>query len=223
MSAGWSAQAQADAKLREAQPTGLFARIKAALGLSAAPSAAAQAEAARWAAGAEGERRTADLVHPLAEEGWFGLFDRHIPDLDSANADIVLVSPSGEVVVIDAKLWHRRAEVRAVNGRLFHGETDYGDALRSVLVETSRIERSLHEVLSRRSGSRALRVTPLIAMHNAPVAGGGFTLDGVQIVPADQLRALLRKMAGRPDPVWAAYVAGLAEQLLPRYAEGGPQ
>ncbi|MFF6642291.1 hypothetical protein ACFY83_34355 [Streptomyces althioticus] len=39
-------------------------------------------------------------------------------------------------------------------------------------------------------------------MHNAPVAGDDFTLDGLPIVPAEDL------------------VAAIASEVLPRYEEG---
>lgn len=220
MSAGRSAEERADAVLRAARPTGLFARLKAALGFPAAIPAEAVTLARNSRAGAEGERRTAALVRPLADEGWFGLFDRSIPGMHSANVDIFLVAPSGDVVPVDAKLWHRNDEVCEVNGRLFHGEKDYGSVIGSVRFETSRMTESLRNALRRRGHTRPVSVTPLIAMHNAPVAGGGFTLDGVRIVPAEDLVAVLRKMAGRPDPWWAGTVATVASQVLPRYEEG---
>ncbi|QKV98157.1 NERD domain-containing protein (plasmid) [Streptomyces sp. NA02950] len=221
MSAGNSAQARADATLQAAQPTGLWARTRAYFGFGAEPSAEAVEEAANWEAGAEGERRTAELVRALAPEGWFGLFDRHIPGLDVANVDIALISPSGKVIPVDAKLWHRHAVVHAVKDQLAHGDKKYPRVISSVLFETSQIDQSLHNALARRGTDRTVEVTPLIAMHNAPVSGDGFTVKGVQVVPADRLLSVLREMAGPPDPEWAAYVAGVLEQLLPRYVEGG--
>ncbi|WP_333745563.1 nuclease-related domain-containing protein [Streptomyces sp. IBSBF 2950] len=221
MSAGNSAQARADATLKASQPTGLWARTRAYFGFGSKPSAEAVEEASKWEAGAEGERRTADLVRTLHPESWSGLFDRHIPGLHSANVDIALISPSGEVITIDAKLWHRNAVVCAVNGELHHGEKKYPRVISSVLFETSQIEKSLHDALARRGATRPVKVTPLIVMHNAPVSGDGFTVEGVQVVPAERLLSVLRKMAGTPDLEWAAYVAGVLEQLLPRYVEGG--
>jgi hypothetical protein len=221
MSAGNSAQARADAVLEDAAPTGWWARTRAYFGFAAEPSAEAVEEAAKWEAGAEGERRTAEQVRVLAPDGWYGLFDRIIPGLDVANVDFVLVAPSGEVIPIDAKLWHRHAVVCAVKGRLYHGQKPYPRVMRSVLLETSKIEDALDDALERGGATRTTKVTPLIAMQNAPVAGGGFTLDGVQVVPADRLLSVLRGMAGDPDPEWAAHVASVLEQLLPRYVEGG--
>ncbi|MFJ2752731.1 NERD domain-containing protein [Streptomyces sp. NPDC087297] len=220
-SAGKSAQDRAEQTLRAGRPTGPLARLKALVGIRTEPSAQAVAEAARWSAGAEGERRTAEQVSVLGEEGWYGLFDRHVPGLHSANADIVLVAPDGTVVTVDAKLWHRRAEVEAVDGRLFHGEKDYSGAIRSARLETDQIGRALRDVLRHRVGARMPEAVALIAVHNAPVAHGGFSLGGVRVVPAGDLLATLRNLTGRPDPELAATVARAAQELLPRYTQGG--
>ncbi|MEV1040390.1 nuclease-related domain-containing protein [Streptomyces sp. NPDC050204] len=227
MSAGQSAQEWADATLRAARPRGPVAWLKKLVGLGSGVPKEAVAQAAQRSAGAEGERRTAKLAGPLALEGWFGLYDRAIPGLHSANADIVLIAPDGTVVVVDAKLWHRRAEVRTDGSRLLHGKKDYSKALRSLHVETSQIREALWDALRDQGYGvtqiKRVSVTPLVAMHNAPVAGGGFTLDKIRVVPADQLVTVLRQLVGRPDTQWAERVAGLAAQLLPRYVEEADQ
>lgn len=221
MSAENSAQARADALRASQQPTRWWPRLKAQLGFPTQLSAEAAAEVANWDAGAEGERRTADLLRALGPEGWYGLFDRQVPEAELANNDFFLVAPSGRVFTVDAKLWSRDFEVHAVNGRLLHGEEDYGGrVIGSVLYETRQIEQALQKELGRQARGR-LPVTPLIAMHNAPVAGGGFTLDGVRVVPADRLLTVLRSLAGTPDPAWAETVAEAADRVLPRYVEEG--
>ncbi|MFD6541203.1 nuclease-related domain-containing protein [Streptomyces goshikiensis] len=221
MSAGRSAQARAEETLKAGRPAGLLTRFKALFGIRAEPSAQAVAEAARWSAGAEGERRTAAMVGVLAAEGWFGLYDRRIPGLHSANVDILLVGPDGTVVTVDAKLWHRRAQVEVVDGRLVHGEKDYSGAIRGALLETDRIAQALRDALQGQGAARMPAVHSLIAVHNAPVAHGGFSLGGVQVVPAGQLLPVLRNLTARPDAGWAAMVAGTAQALLPRYEQGG--
>lgn len=223
MSAGKSAQARTEEMLEAGRPTGLLARFKALFGIRAEPSAQAVAEAANWSAGAEGERRTAAMVEVLAQEGWYGLFDRHIPGLHSANVDILLIGPDGTVVTVDAKLWHRRAQVEAVNGRLVHGEKDYSGAIRGARLETDMIEQDLRDALRSRGTVRVPAVHALIAVHNAPVAHGGFSLGEVQVVPSGQLLAVLRALPGRPDAARAAAVAATLEKLLPRYEEGDSQ
>ncbi|MFB7649360.1 nuclease-related domain-containing protein [Streptomyces sp. NPDC056084] len=213
-----SAQARADALRAAQQPSSWWGRLKALLGFTVPVTAAAAAEIRNWEAGAEGERRTAELLQPLGQEGWYGLYDRAVPGADVANVDFFLVAPSGRAFTVDAKLWSRDGLVRAANGRLLHGDRPYDRVLPSVLFETRQIEAELQKTLPR-TGRRRTGVTPVIAMHNAPVDGGGFTVEGVRIVPAERLLGLLRSQAGPADPQWAATVAAAAERALPRYVE----
>ncbi|CAM5494439.1 hypothetical protein SANTM175S_01237 [Streptomyces antimycoticus] len=98
--------------------------------------------------------------------------------------------------------------MRVVGGRLAHGDVDKAKEVEKVLFETRLVERAL-----------GVAVTPLVAMHNAPVDGGGFIVRGVPVVPADRLVELLRRNAGRPDPVRARVLAERARRVLPRYVE----
>lgn len=210
-SAGSSAGQRAAALRAQAIPRGLKRRFLAAVGMDR-EGARLAAEAGRWEAGKEGERRTAALLVPLGREGWAGFYDRRIPGLDRANADHVLVAPSGRVFMPDSKLWHARdgARVHAVQGRLKHGDVDKDRQIDGALNEARLIGRAL-----------GVEVTPLIAVHNAPVDGTGFILRGVPVVPADRLVELLRRNAGRSNPAAARKVALLADRVLPRYVEGG--
>jgi hypothetical protein len=72
----------------------------------------AERAAESWGAGAEGERRTARQLGELAPRGWFLLHDVHWPGRPLANLDHVLVGPGG-VVVVDAKNWTGKVEIRA--------------------------------------------------------------------------------------------------------------
>ncbi|MGW5691510.1 nuclease-related domain-containing protein [Streptomyces asiaticus] len=207
MSARRSAGERAAALRAQAVPRGLRRRVLAAVGMDR-KGARLNAEAARWGAGEEGEQRTAALLAPLAAEGWHGLYDRRIPGLDRANADHVLISPGARVLLVDSKMWHRRARVRVVRGRLVHGNVDKDRQVDGVLTEAELVGRAL-----------GAAVTPLIAVHNAPVDGGGFVLRDVPVIPADRLVELLRRNAGRPDPARARALAERARRVLPRYVE----
>ena len=157
-------------------------------------------------AGAVGERLTAQLLAPLAREGWYGLYDRAIPGADRANADHVLVPPCGRfVVLLDSKLWSAKQPVHAFDGRLQHGTEDRSGCIRSVRFETDLVARALN-----------VPVLPIIAVHNAPVAGDGFVVDRVKVIPADRLLSVLRGVAGRRSPA-AAELAARANAVLPRY------
>lgn len=210
MSADSSAATRAAALRAQAVPKGLKRRFLALLGMDR-EGARLQAEARCWDAGEEGERRTKELLKAtLALEGWGVLHDRRIPGARKANADHVLVAPSARVFLVDSKMWHRRdhARVRVVGGRLTHGDADKDQQIRGVLYEAKLVERALR-----------VPVTPLTAVHNVPVDGGGFVLRGVPVVPADRLVELLRRNAGRPDPARARALAERARRVLPRYVE----
>jgi hypothetical protein len=163
--------------------------------------------AARWAAGAEGERRTARLLAPLSGDGWTLLHDRALPG-SNANADTVAVSPRGVVFVLDSKLWSSRWRVRAVGGRLHHGDRDVTERLRGLRHEAQAVGRIL-----------GTPVVPVVLMHGAPVDGGELAVDGIRIVPADRARAILRRLARAlaPAPSAPADVARIARQRLKPY------
>lgn len=207
MSAGSSSGQRAAGFRAQAVPRGLRRRVLAAVGMDR-EGARLTAQAAHCEAGKVGEQRTAAILKPLGEEGWAGFYDRRIPGAHSANADHVLIAPSGRVFLVDSKLWHRRARVRAVHGRLMHGDRDYDDQADGVLFEARLVDRAI-----------GTEVTPLIAIHNAPVDGLGFKVRGVPVVPAGRLVELLRGNAGRPDPARARELALRANRRLPRYVE----
>jgi hypothetical protein len=208
VSAG-SAGQRAAALRAQAAPRGLWRCLLAVVGMDRA-GARLEAEATCWDAGEEGERRTRELLKPLAQEEWGVLHDRRIPGLDRANADHVLVSPGARVFMPDSKMRHARARIRAVRGRLMHGDVDEDRQIDGVLTEARLVGQAL-----------GVPVTPLIAVHVAPVDGGGFVLRGVPVVPADRLVELLRRNAGAPNPVKARELALRANAVLPRYVEGG--
>lgn len=185
----------------------LWQRALAGVGYITPGYAQAQRDASRWAAGAKGEQMTAALLAPLGREGWWGLYDRAIPGMGRANVDHLLIAPSVLVVAVDSKLWHRRATVHAARGGLWHGDVDKTKQLATARDEAETIGRLLGEP-----------VAAVIAIHNAPVAGGGFQARNVAVLPANRLVAELRQIAGRRDPR-AKQLAAKANRLLPPYVE----
>jgi hypothetical protein len=169
----------------------------------------ADARAAACDAGAVGEQATAALIRPLEMAGWTVLHDRAIPGARKANADHVLVSPGARVVMVDSKLWSGWYPVHAVGGRLMHGRMDRHRSVEAVLYETGLISRAL-----------GVPVQPLIAVHNAPVAGDGFLVGGVPVVPAVRLVELLRGNDGPVDRAAAGVLARRAVEVLPPYVGG---
>lgn len=207
MSAGGSA-ARWGEQQRQAARNGLWRRVLAWAGLNPA-ARRADVRAAACAAGAVGEQRTALLLAPLETAGWRVLHDRAIPGARAANADHVLVSPGARVFVVDSKLWSVRYPVHGAGGRLWHGRVDRGRAVRSLQYETRLIAQAL-----------GVPVQPVIAVHNAPVAGGGFMVEEIPVVPAARLVEVLVGNDG-PRAGGAVWLGELAAQRLPPYGARG--
>ncbi len=80
-----------------------------------------------WKQGAEGERRTSQVLTALAAQGWLVLHDLHWPGRPYANIDHIAVGPTG-VFVIDSKNWSGQVQMRdgvlRQNGYSRQGECD---------------------------------------------------------------------------------------------------
>lgn len=163
-------------------------------------------QAARWAAGAEGERRTARRLAPLTRDGWTILHDRALPG-SRANLDHLAISPNGVVIVPDTKRWSARWPVTVQDGRLYHGDRDV----------TARLSGLRHEA---DTVSRVLGVTavPVVLMDGPRLDGAPLRVDGIRIVAADQacrhLRTLASTRSGHPHP---ERLAADASRLFPPY------
>ena len=203
-----TAGASADAWAADAGRLRWWQHIAAAVGVETPGMAQKKRLAGQKKAGAEGERRTAQLLKPLEREGWHVLHDLALPG-SKANVDTLLVAPDGRVFTLDSKLWSAKWPIRAERDRLFHGRVDRDDwSIRPALRETELVERAL-----------GVPVTPLIVVHNAPVEGGGFHVRGVSVFPADRLVELLRHNIGRPNPREVRRLVQLAEVRLPPYVK----
>ncbi|MGW0795161.1 nuclease-related domain-containing protein [Streptomyces sp. NPDC002692] len=167
-------------------------------------------QAARWDAGAEGERRTAARLIALEREGWTVLHDRALPR-GRANVDHLLISPTGRVYLPDTKRWSARWPLTLRSGRLFHGERDV----------TRRLD-GLHHETAAVSAALGAHVTPLAAIDGAPIPAGQLLVDGLLLVPADQLCEQLRRLdrASRCPRLRPRPLAATADQLLPPYQQG---
>jgi hypothetical protein len=170
-------------------------------------STAAGRLAARSDIGATGERATARLLNPLASQGWKILHDRALPS-GKANVDHLVISPSGLVFVVDSKKWSARYRVRVVGGRLLHGTVDVTARLDGLRYEARTVARVL-----------GCPVLPVVAMHGAVVEGGELLLDGIRILPATRVPAVLRTLARRRAAA-GPHPGPRAAALLPPYGRG---
>ncbi|MFF7142280.1 nuclease-related domain-containing protein [Streptomyces nodosus] len=167
-------------------------------------------QAARWEAGAAGERRTAARLAELEREGWTVLHDRALP-YGRANVDHLVISPRGRVYLPDTKRWSSRWPVTVHYGRLFHGDRDVTDRLNGLRHEASVV-----------AGVLVTSVRPLVVLDGPPVPAEGLVVDGLRIVAADQLCQTLRALDATARTAHRARgpLAALADQLLPPYQQG---
>lgn len=210
-----SAAAKAKA-IREHARRGVWRRVTAWAGLNPA-AARADAKAALWAHGAQGEAATEALLAPLVQAGWT---IRHDLRLAGArwNVDTVLVSPCGTaVVVLDTKAWRRNWPTRLVRGRVYCGDEDRHGQVEKVAGYAERISRAL--------GLPGVKVLPLLVVHGSPVAGGhldvrmpGMT-DPVYVLGPDWLVPTLAAAPKARDPRRAAAVAARVDAVLHPYRE----
>ncbi|MFE9391683.1 nuclease-related domain-containing protein [Streptomyces sp. NPDC006784] len=193
----------ASATARARQLRTPLVRLASLLGISTRRGRAA----ARFEAGAVGERATARLLAPLVGEGWSLLHDRALPG-SRANVDHLVISPTGVVLVPDSKRWSARYELAVWEGRLWHGGRDVTDRLNGLRHETAAVARLL-----------GVPVVPLVVMHGAPLPEAGLLVAGIRIVPANRAVSVLRRIGAAPGRQNAALLRRRAARLLPPYQE----
>ena len=129
-----------------------------------------------WAAGAEGERRVADVLAHLTRYGWTVLHDVRWPGRQRANLDHVAIGPGG-VFVVDAKNWS--GDVRVTEGGL--RQNGYG---RAAAVEgVSQAAAAVTTLLAPQHRSAVRGVLCLAGQEDQPVT----TVQGVTVCGRWQL------------------------------------
>lgn len=119
---------------------------------------AAEQRAARFRAGAAGERVLDEAAQGLVDCGWFPLADRCSPT--GGNMDELFVGPAG-VAVLDAKNWSWPVTVR--NGQMRTGKYRHTTCLRRVRDQVGAVE----EVLDR-AGLDEVPVQGFIVLIGGP-------------------------------------------------------
>jgi hypothetical protein len=178
---------------------GVLAATAAGWGLRFRPSPDARA----WRRGAAGERRTARLLSPLERHGWAVLHDLAVPG-SRANIDHLAIGPGG-VFVIDSKQYRGRLQLES-SGRLWHGRYPLAPALGAVSFEADRAAQVLPDP--------GVVVVPIVAVHGAQVPWGKVVAQGVPVVAAQRLPAMLRQL---PAVLGPERVAVLADQARVRF------
>ncbi|MFI6055478.1 nuclease-related domain-containing protein [Streptomyces violascens] len=215
---GGSAAARAAAIRAEARK-GLWRRIQAWLGIGTAIRRA-DAKAAKWERGAQGEKATARLLAPLGGRGWYLRHDLGMPN-SWANMDHVLVAPSGAVIVLETKAWGRSRPTQLVGGRVHWGTEDRHAQMEAVGRYAAKVAALL--------GLPADQVRPLVVVHGSPVNGGSLTVEvpawpgPLYILSADSLVPTLGNAGQRTtaDPARARAVAARIDCLFLPYMDCG--
>lgn len=165
--------------------------------------------AARSAAGAEGERRTAAQLAPLTRRRWTILHDRALPR-GNANIDHLAISPRGVVLVLDTKRWSARWPITTHGGRLYHGDFDVTHRLRGLRHEADTVAAVL-----------GVEVVPVVLMDGPRLADGPLEVDRIRIIPATQACQQLPVIASsRPAHHSAAQLTAAVARHFPPYAQG---
>jgi len=196
-----AAGASAAARARQLRTPAV--RIAEALGI---PTQAG-ALAARSKIGAEGERRTAARLAPLALYGWRILHDRALP-YGNANIDHLAISPRGVLLVLDTKRWSARWPVTAREGRLLHGGRNVTHRLASLQHEADTVA----DVLG-------IPVIPVVVMDGPALRGEPLEVDGIHIIPAEHACKRLRALAAAHRG-YGRRIADQADRLFPPYLNG---
>jgi hypothetical protein len=155
-------------------------------------------ETRMWRRGAIGERQTARLLARVERHGWAVLHDLAIPG-SRANIDHLVIGPGG-VFVIDSKLYSGKLHL-ATGGSLWHGRYPMTPVLQAVRFEADQAARVL--------AAPGLEVVPLVAVHGVQVPWGKLVAEGVPVVGARRLPALLSHL---PAVLGPERVAALADQ-----------
>ena len=156
--------------------------------------AAGDPSAGAWAAGADGERRTAEVLATLGS-GWKALHDRLLwPGLTDSNVDHIVVGPGG-IFVIDTK--NRAGDITVYQNGLYQHSFDASGARvsRNMQGELGKVTWTAGE-MTRRLGVQVIPVICLAGSRSGDLKGVQFVQD-VTVVGIDQLVGWLRAQAPR--------------------------
>jgi hypothetical protein len=143
---------------------------------------------AKWARGADGERRTAKAIKPLLKEGWKV---RHDIDLGRGNADHVLLSPKRTVYLLETKTL--AGEITVNRGVIVCRSPDDPDETRRLdpRHQVTQTARQLSGEWSRRTGRPAPGIQPVVVIWGA-TARDVSSFDGIHYVSGTRLERFLR-------------------------------
>ncbi len=169
---------------------------------------AAEAAAARWEAGRDGEERLSTAIDELARYGYRQLPDRSFPGR-SSNLDLVVIGPAG-VFVLDAKNWSGTLEF---DGKVMR----HNGRRRAQEIESVRGQAAMVAELLDQHGYGAVPVRPALCFMGSAKVGGYRPMDRVHLVDGEHVAGWIFHLEPALDPEWIdATVAFLEHMLSPR-------
>lgn len=167
----------------------------------------------RYARGAQGERRTEDVAHPLRREGWV---IRH--DLDGAygNLDHVAIGPAG-VFLLDTKNLAGQVAAEDSGAVVVRAHGDWPCRWDRIAGQTRRAAAGLHDTLAVQLDRSNFRVTPVVVIW-AVFEARTVEASGVVFVHGDELVNWLRNQRPRYTPA-EIQEFGQALNRIPQFLE----
>jgi hypothetical protein len=159
-----------------------------------------------WAKGIEGERRVAEALEPLEQEGFRFLYNRRIP-LARGDIDCVVIGSSG-VFVIETKNWGGRASVR--NNLLLIGTADRSWVVDQIFRESMAVQIALADEMNR----HRMTVVPVVCVVGG-ISGSERAVSGVQLLEPNSIARWIRERPPVLDAEAIKRIADLAHRALP--------
>jgi ssDNA-binding Zn-finger/Zn-ribbon topoisomerase 1 len=163
-------------------------------------------EAFVWAKGLEGERKVAEALEPLKQEGFILLANRPVP-LARGDIDCIAIGPPG-VFTIEIKNWGGRAYVR--NEALWVGTADRSWVVDQIYRESVSVQLALASELN----ALHVVVVPIICAVGG-LRGTDRRIRGVQLLDVKNILPWLRAQPVLLDEATLDRIAGLAERAFP--------
>lgn len=169
---------------------------------------------------AAGQGATAKLLRPLEHRGFTVLHDRALPysDLGGASVDVdhLVVGQSG-VYLIGSRNWMDGPPARIAGNALYHGAEPQAEMLRQLRRDADEVGRALAGGLDDGfdQGLAAISVTPVLAVHAQELSGTPRLIEGVAVLRAEQLWAVLERDVRSWSSAMANRIATTADLTFP--------